>query len=75
MERTLILNGGIHGGEMVSDIINILPETQPYFTQRKQYFEYFYKGNVIVKLDLEKIQKLNDEGYGVTIYPEEVLIF
>lgn len=75
MERTLILNSGIVGGEMVTDIMEILPETKPYFRQRKQYFEYYYDSGSKVILDMDKIQDLNDLGYGVTIYPEDVLIF
>jgi hypothetical protein len=75
MERILEFKDGIIGGEMVTDIMEILPETVSYFRQRKQYYEYYYNGNAKVNLNLEKIQRLNDEGYGVSITPEYVLIY
>jgi hypothetical protein len=39
MERILEFKDGIIGGETVTDIMEILPETVSYFRQRKQYYK------------------------------------
>jgi|LakMenEpi03Aug12_release.lakeMendotaPanAssembly.Ray.scaffolds.fasta_scaffold2320006_1 hypothetical protein len=73
MKRTLTFNEGIISGDIVRDIIEIIPESEPMFTQRKTYDEY-YTNSLKVTVDLETIEKLNEACYGVEITPEYIKI-
>jgi hypothetical protein len=53
MKRILIFKDGIIRGDIKRDIIDIFPETEHSFKQRKTFDEYYYD-NTEVEIDLDK---------------------
>ena len=73
MERILNIEEGIIGGDTVGDIIEVFPEIGTRFRQRKTYYEYYFDGATVV-LTIEKIARLNQLGFTVSIGWEEVVL-
>jgi len=60
MKRIIQFKDGIIGGDIVTDVLAILPQLEGSFTQRKTYFEYYFK-ETEVELTLEQLDKLSNE--------------
>jgi hypothetical protein len=73
MLRILKLEQGIIGGVTVRDILEVFPEIENRFRQRKTYDEFYFDGST-VELTIEKISSLNDLGFKVSINWEEVIL-
>lgn len=73
MKRILNLEQGIIPGDQVRDILEVFPEIEHKFRQRKSYDEYYFDGTT-VELSVEKISHLNALGFKVSINWEEVVI-
>ena len=65
MKRIIQLSQGIIRGEEVQSILEILPQLEPSFTQRKEFFEYYFE-ETEVELTLEQIDKLSKD-FGIEI--------
>jgi hypothetical protein len=73
MNRELIFNDGIIDGDAVREVKSVFPELKNSFRQRKTYDEYYYeKTEVIISLD--RIQKLTDLFFNVSINEREILL-
>jgi hypothetical protein len=72
MKRILIFKDGIIRGDIKRDIIDIFPETEHSFKQRKTFDEYYYD-NTEVEIDLDKIEKIN-KYYSITFYSDSIII-
>lgn len=73
MERILNLEQGIICGDTVRDIINVFPEIENRFRQRKMYDEYYFDSATVV-LTIEKVASINQLGFNVSIGFEDVII-
>jgi hypothetical protein len=73
MERILNLEEGITDGNTVRDIIEVFPEIESRFRQRKTYYEYYFDGATVV-LTIEKVANLNQLGFKVSIGWEDVVL-
>lgn len=73
MRRILNFNQGIISGEIVREILDLFPEIEDKFRQRKNYDEYYFDG-AILELNIEKIAILNDLGYSITLNSQEIFI-
>ena len=73
MLRILTLEQGIIGGDTVRDILEVFPEIENRFRQRKTYDE-FYFDSATVELTIEKISSLNQLGFKVSINWEEIVL-
>jgi hypothetical protein len=60
MKRIIELNQGIIRGEEMQSIVEIIPQLELSFDQRKQYFEYYFK-ETEVELTLDQIDRLSSE--------------
>lgn len=69
MKRILRFNQGIIGGEDKDTLLEILPQLQNSFRQRKRYYEYYFD-QTEVELSLEDIDKLSSEFVVVLNYEE-----
>ncbi len=70
MKRILNLEQGIIVGDTVRDILEVFPELESRFRQRKTYDEYYFDGaNVEFTIDI--IENLNQLGFNVSIGWEE----
>jgi sialic acid synthase SpsE len=65
MKRIIQLSQGIIRGNEVQSILEILPQLESSFTQRKTYFEYNFE-DTEVELTLEQIDKLSKD-FGIEI--------
>lgn len=61
MKRKIRFNQGIIGGVEKDTVVDILPQLEPHFRQRKTYYEYYFDDGVEVELSLEDIDKLSSE--------------
>lgn len=59
MKRILKFSEGIISGDDMRDAIEILPELEPNFRQRKQFDEYYFD-SIEVELNLEKLEHLSN---------------
>jgi hypothetical protein len=73
MLRILTLEQGIIGGDTVRDILEVFPEIENSFRQRKTYDEFYFDG-ATVELTIEKISSLNQLGFKVSINWEEIVL-
>jgi len=60
MKRIIEFKEGIIIGDIVTDVIAILPQLKSSFTQRKTYFEYYFEPTE-VEITLEQLDKLSSE--------------
>lgn len=60
MKRIIEFKDGIIGGNIMIDIVDILPQLKSSFTQRKSYFEYYFEPTEL-EITLEQLDKLSDE--------------
>jgi hypothetical protein len=74
MKRILNLEQGITGGGTIRSILEVFPEIENRFRQRKTYDEYYFDG-ATVELSIDKIESLNQLGFKVVIDCEEVVIY
>jgi len=74
MKRILILEQGIIEGHIVRDILEIFPEIENKFRQRKTYDEYYFD-NAIVEITIDKIERLNQLWFKVSIGQDYVDLF
>ena len=72
MKRRIEFNQGIIGGEEVDILIDILPQLEKSFTQRKTYYEYYFTPTE-VELSLEDIDELSNE-FTIILNYEELII-
>ena len=70
MKRILIIDGLLEGS-LVRELIDLMPNLQSSFTQRKQFDEYYFTETEI-NVTLDIIQKLNNLDYNVTISKDEI---
>ena len=73
MLRILTLKQGIIGGDTVRDILEVFPEIENRFRQRKTYDEFYFDGST-VELTIEKISSLNQLGFKVSINWEGIVL-
>lgn len=66
MKRKLVINEGVILGDIVRDIIDILPHLEKSFVQRKQFDEYYYNETEI-ELSIDIIQQLNSYCFNIEI--------
>lgn len=64
---------GIICGDTVRDILEVFPEIENRFRQRKTYDEYYFDGTT-VELSVDIIASLNQLGFKVSINWEEVVL-
>lgn len=69
MKRIITFDSGIIYGADMLVVIDILPQLKDCFTQRKTYFEYYFKP-IEVDLTLDNINELSDKFYIVLNYYE-----
>lgn len=72
MKRIIRFNQGIIGGNEADILINVLPQTEYSFKQRKQFYEYYFTP-VEVELSLEDIDKISNEFIIVLNYEELII--
>ena len=65
LKLELGFNDGIISGDIMRDVVEIFPEFESSFQQRKSYDEYYYSP-MEVEVSLEQIEKLT-EYYAVEI--------
>lgn len=66
MKRKLVINEGVILGDTVRDIVDILPQLEKSFIQRKQYDEYYYN-ETDIELSIDIIQQLNSYCFNIEI--------
>jgi hypothetical protein len=71
MKKILELDG-IVDGDTKTDLVEMFPELENSFTQRKSFYEYYYQQTEI-ELTIDKIDKLSKD-YEVTIGFDSVKI-
>jgi hypothetical protein len=59
MKRIITFSEGVIEGKYKDFVCNIIPELTESFSQRKQYYEYYYK-ETKVDITLEQIELLNN---------------
>ena len=72
MKRILRFNHGIISGEDKYTLVQILPQLENSFRQRKQYFEYYFE-QTEVELSLEDIDKISSEFIIILNYEELII--
>jgi hypothetical protein len=72
MKRKLELQG-ITSGDTVRDILEVFPEIESSFEQRKQFDEYYFT-QVEVELTIDKIESLTKLGFAISINWERILL-
>jgi hypothetical protein len=60
MKRNIRFRDGIICGDDKVSIVEILPQLENSFTQRKTYFEYYFE-DTVVELTLEQLDTLSTE--------------
>ena len=73
MKRKLNIEQGIIIGDIVRDILKVLPDIENRFRQRKTYDEYYFDGATI-ELSIDIIESLNQMDFKVSINREEVVL-
>jgi len=72
MKRNIRFSDGVIGGVEKEMIVDILPQLEGSFRQRKTYFEYYFK-DTEVEITLEQLDKLSDE-FRIKIDFEDITI-
>lgn len=72
MKRKLRFNEGIISGDDMRDAIEILPELEPNFRQRKQFDEYYFD-SMVVELNLEKLEHLSNM-FSIRLNYDEIIL-
>lgn len=72
MRRLLRVNSGIVEGSDMLLLIEILPQLKNSFTQRKEFFEYYFQ-ETWVDLTLESLEELS-RGFYITLSEFEILV-
>ncbi len=72
MKRLIKFNQGIIGGDDKDALVEILPQLEKSFIQRKTYYEYYFNSTE-VSLTLEELDKISTE-FVVVLYYEELII-
>lgn len=73
MKRNLVFEQGIIEGDTVRDILEVFPEIESSFRQRKKYDEYYYD-DTVVDLTIEVMEALNNKHYKLSITSDDVII-
>jgi len=60
MKRIIRFKDAVIYGTVKEDVVAILPQLENSFTQRKQFFEYYFK-DTEVEITLEQLDKLSSE--------------
>lgn len=60
MKRIIVINEGVIMGEYKKSIVEILPQLETSFRQRKQYFEYYFDETQI-EITLDQLDQLSDK--------------
>lgn len=60
MKVEIRFNQGVIAGYEVRDLLEIFPELENNFEQRKQYDEYYFNSEV-VELDISKLEQLSNK--------------
>ena len=72
MRRTVRLKNGVAYGTNKEEIVKIVPELEGSFTQRKEFFEYYFS-ETKVDLTIAQLDKLSRE-FGITIDFDDLTI-
>jgi hypothetical protein len=72
MKRNIRFSDGVIGGVEKEMIVEILPQLEGSFRQRKTYFEYYFD-DTEVEITLEQLDKLSDE-FRIKIDFEDITI-
>jgi hypothetical protein len=72
MKRVLRFNHGIIGGMDKDALVQIIPQLENYFRQRKQYYEYYFDQKE-VELSLEDIDKISNVFVVILNYEELII--
>lgn len=72
MKRIIRFNQGIIGGEDKDTLVDILPQLENSFRQRKQYYEYYFE-QTEVELSLENVDKISSEFVVILNYEELII--
>lgn len=72
MKRNIRFSDGVIGGVEKEIIVEILPQLEGSFRQRKTYFEYYFD-DTEVEITLEQLDKLSDE-FRIKIDFEDITI-
>jgi hypothetical protein len=72
MKRNIRFSDGVIGGVEKEMIVDILPQLEGSFRQRKTYFEYYFD-DTEVEITLEQLDKLSDE-FRIKIDFEDITI-
>lgn len=72
MKRLIRFNQGVIGGYDKEKLVEILPQLESSFRQRKQYFEYYFD-DTEVELSLEEVDKISID-FTVGLNYEELII-
>jgi len=71
MERVIEINEAVMGHDKLS-IVDILPQLETSFRQRKQYFEYYFDETKI-DITLDQIDQLSNK-FGIRISMDTITI-
>lgn len=72
MKRLIRFNQGIIGGDDKEDLVEILPQLESSFKQRKTYHEYYFT-DTEVELSLAEIERIS-RNFVVLLDYEELII-
>jgi hypothetical protein len=73
MKRTVMFSTAIVSGYDKEVVVDILPEIEEHFTQRKSYNEYYFR-DTMIDLDLETLDLLSSE-YKLTLSFDGLIIY
>jgi hypothetical protein len=73
MRRTIMFSTAIVSGYDKEAVVDILPELEEHFTQRKTYNEYYFR-DTMIDLDLETLDLLSSE-YKLTLSFDDLIIY
>ena len=73
MKRTIRLAQPIIEGYVVRELIKIIPEIEPCFTQRKEYDEYCFEEKEI-DINFELLKKLNEKNFHIHLTLMTILL-
>ncbi len=73
-ERCLIINPQPISGNQYRKILQIIPNIESEFLQRKQYDEYYFADDFKIELNTDIVNNLTDAGFTLKITPKVVYI-
>lgn len=73
MIRTLEFEDNIIGGEIMRDIVDIFPQLEAQFTQRKSFDEFYFTPTQ-VELTLATLQGLNELDFVIKLNHNSIVI-